>query len=204
MGLSVSPEVVVNRVRERLPDESALSTEEVFLILSNRRRRYTMYYLLQNGEDADIRDVVEQVAVWESDAATAPKDLNSAERKRVYTALQQNHLPKMADIGVIEYNKNRGNVEPTEQLNELDIYLDIVQGGQIPWSGLYFGLSLVSYLLILIVWVVGFPFTLIPPLAWGAVVATVFMISSVAHLYENRQQKFSAGDAPPELDSSDE
>lgn len=204
MGSSVSLNAVVDRIRERLPDERGLSTDDVFSILSNRRRRYTLYYLLQNGEDADMRDVVEQVAVWESDAATAPEDLNSAERKRVYTALQQNHLPKMADIGVIEYNKSRGDVEPTEQLNELDIYLDIVQGGQIPWSGLYLGLSFVSYLLILIVWVVGFPFTLLSPLAWGAVVAAVFMISSVAHLYENRQQKFSAGDAPPELNNSDE
>lgn len=185
-------------IANRLPRNGSLSTEEIFSVLSNRRRRYTLHYLLQNGADTNVSEIAEQLAAWESN--TEPAKIDSETRKRTYTALQQNHLPRMADIGVIDFNKDRGTIEPTESLQELDIYLDISQGHQIPWSEYYLLLSMSAGLLVLMVWQVGFPFTLVPPLGWAAVIWGVFTVTSITHVLENRQQKFSTTDTPPELD----
>jgi hypothetical protein len=40
----------------------------------------------------------------------------------VYVSLYQNHLPKMDSVGVIEYDRNRGTVEP-RNLSEMRPYL---------------------------------------------------------------------------------
>lgn len=201
MASKASSASILDRVREHLPGNSTLSSEEIFSILSNRRRRYTLHYLLHNGDRTDIREVAEQIAAWESD--THPQDVTSDTRKRVYTALQQNHLPSMADAGIVDYNKQRGTIETTEKLEEFDIYLEIVQGYQIPWSEYYVALSSGSLLLIGAVWTLGYPFTLLPKLAWAGIVGVIFLIASLTHLYETHQQKVNTSDGPPEMHTTE-
>lgn len=179
-------------------ERSSLSAQEIFSVLSNCRRRFVLHYLLQNGENTTIREVAEQVAAWESSADTEYVDSDA--RKRVYTALQQNHLPKMDEAGIVDFQKDRGVIEKTDAAEELDIYLEIAQGRQIPWSEYYFALSVGCFLLVGTAWAVGFPFTLIPPLGWAGIIISVFAVSSLAHLYENRTQKFGTSGKPPELE----
>ena len=54
---------------------------------------------------------MEYVAAWEND--TTVERIGSTERKRVYTALRQSHLDRMADAGIIEYDVDieEANVE---------------------------------------------------------------------------------------------
>jgi hypothetical protein len=49
---------------------------------------------------------IEQVAAWENDISVA--GLSSDAYQRVYIALYQCYLPKLAETGVIEYNRDRG------------------------------------------------------------------------------------------------
>src|SRR6056297_2742000 len=88
------------------------SRDEVFTALSNRRRRNVITYLKQHDDDARVRDIAEQLAAWENDVEV-PK-VTYKQRKRVYTALHQSHLPKLADGGFIDYEPNRGIVSLTE------------------------------------------------------------------------------------------
>ncbi|MFW6000274.1 MAG: DUF7344 domain-containing protein, partial [Halorubrum sp.] len=142
-----------------------ISEDDLFDVLANQRRRFAVHLLKRESDDAvKIGEMAEQIAAWEN--GIDPAEISSSERKRVYTALQQSHLPKMDDAGVVEFNKARGVVEPTPALTDVDVYLDVVEGREIPWSEYYLGLSGVAAALVGAVWLGAWPFTLLPEMAW--------------------------------------
>ena len=85
--------------------------DDRFDLLSNHRRRRVLTNLMEN-DTAVVGELAEHIASTENGKSVAA--LSSQERKRVYIALYQSHLPKMADAGVIDYDKNRGTVSLTE------------------------------------------------------------------------------------------
>ncbi|MFB6131141.1 MAG: hypothetical protein ABEJ28_10010 [Salinigranum sp.] len=98
-----------------------LSRDEIFHVLQNRRRRDVLRYLQGRHDAVDLSDLAEQVAAWEHD--TTVDALTSKERKRVYVALYQAHLPKLDDNGLVEYDQQRGTLRRTERADLLDPYL---------------------------------------------------------------------------------
>jgi hypothetical protein len=111
----------VDRLPQPDPEADPLTKDEMFHLLSNRRRRDALRYLADRDEPVDMRDLAEQVAAWEHDTTVA--QLDSDERQRVYIALYQTHLPKLDSHGVIAYNQSRGIVERTDRADQLDPYL---------------------------------------------------------------------------------
>ncbi|WP_336038247.1 DUF7344 domain-containing protein [Halobacterium yunchengense] len=174
-----------------------LSEDELFDVLANRRRRYAVHALKAEGETAELGDVAEQVAAWEYGVDV--EAVSYDERKRVYTALQQSHLPMMDDAGVVDFDKNRGTVEPTAALEDVEVYMDVVQGHEIPWSVYYLGLSGVAASLTAAVWLNAWPFALLSDVAWLVAVVAMFAASAVAHTYYSRGQRIGETDEPPEL-----
>jgi hypothetical protein len=175
----------------------APTEDELFDVLANRRRRYAVHALDDADGATEIGDVAEQVAAWEYGVDV--EQVSYEERKRVYTALQQSHFPMMDDAGVVDFDKNRGTVEPTESLDDVEVYMDVVQGNEIPWSVYYLGLSGVAASLMAAVWTGTWPFALLPDVAWGVAVTAMFGVSAVAHTYYARGQRIGASDEPPEL-----
>jgi len=94
-----------------------LSLNERFEILKNERRRIVLQYLKEVDETVQLNDLADQVTAIEND--TTVDAITSDERKRVYVGLYQFHLPKMAKMGVVDYNKDRGNVRLTDTGNDL-------------------------------------------------------------------------------------
>ncbi|MFC7174176.1 hypothetical protein ACFQL0_14140 [Haloplanus litoreus] len=123
--------------------------QEVFDILSNRRRRYALYALLRD-ETATIGSLADQIAAWENGCAV--NEVTPTERKRVYTALQQSHLPKLERTGLVSFDRDSGRVTPTDAADELDIYLEVVGEEQLSWDQYYLGLSAVSAAVVVAVW----------------------------------------------------
>ena len=62
--------------------EDSLSNGEIFDLLSNHRRRYTIHYCKQIETPVSLSDLAEQVAAWELEKDIS--ELSSSERKRVY------------------------------------------------------------------------------------------------------------------------
>jgi hypothetical protein len=108
----------------------ALSDDDLFHILQTNRRRDAIRYLLDQDGPVKMRDVAEYVAARENDTTVA--QLNSTERQRVYIPLYQSHLPKLDKEGIIEYNKSRGIVEPTDRLELFRPYLELEIGDDEP------------------------------------------------------------------------
>lgn len=176
-------------------DERHEPTEqEVFDILSNRRRRYALY-ALADDDAATIGSLAEQIAAWENDCTI--DDITSTERKRVYTALQQSHLPKLERMGLIHFDQETGRVRPTDTVEEMDIYLEVVGEEQLSWDQYYLGLSALSVGIVVAIWLDLPFFRAIPPLLWMTFVVGLFTASAVAHNY--RSAGLKATTEPPEV-----
>jgi DNA-binding transcriptional ArsR family regulator len=176
-------------------DGSSNPTEqEVFDVLSNRRRRYALYALFRN-EASTIGSLADQIAAWENDHCVG--DVTPVERKRVYTALQQSHLPKLERTGLVTFDPESGRVRITEAASNLDIYLEVVGDDQLSWDQFYLGLSAVSAAVVVAVWLGVPPFDALPTLSWMALVVTLFGVSAVTQRY--RSERMSQGSVPPDV-----
>lgn len=166
-------------------------------VLSNRRRRFAIHYLKSRGETTSLGELSEQVAAWENGCEV--EEVTHAQRKRVYTALQQSHLPVMDDAGVVIFDKDRGIVEPTDSLESVDIYLDLVRDADVPWSEYYLGLSTVCAVVVAVAWLDLSPLSTVPDLGWAVFMVVAFGVSALAHEYATRSSEIGASERPPEL-----
>jgi hypothetical protein len=192
--------VVIEEETDAGSDES-LSEDELFDVLASRRRRYAVHALEDVDGETDLGTLAEQVAMWEYDVDVG--ELSSTERKRVYTALQQSHLPKMDEAGLVDFNKDRGVIEPTSELNDIDIYLEVVSGDEIPWSKYYLGLAGLGGSVLLALWTNAWPFTLLPDLAWMTFVVVAFAVSAAMHAYYASNRRLGNEEKPPEARTDD-
>lgn len=173
---------------DEMPDRG-----EIFTLLSNHRRRYTVHYCKLDEEPAELSDLAEQVAAWELDKEI--NELDHTERKRVYTSLQQTHLPALDDAGMINFED--GVVEATDQVEQMEVYMDIVPGDSIPWGEYYLGLSVVGFV---VLGGVGFgilPTETVPALGWALIVLAVFASSAGYHIYQSHQNRLGSMERPP-------
>ncbi|QIO24573.1 hypothetical protein [Haloarcula sp. JP-L23] len=84
------------------PDRQAPALDEdaVYDLLGNERRRVCLKLLSQSDEVWDVSDLSERVAEIVSDPSTSPDDIYNS----VYISLCQNHLPKLDEVDLVEYD----------------------------------------------------------------------------------------------------
>jgi hypothetical protein len=175
-----------------------ISHDECFELLSNHRRRFTLHYLRRAENGTELGELAEHVAAWENEIPL--EELSYDQRKRVYTSLQQVHLPRMDDIGVVEFDDREGRVTMGPAADELEIYMEVVGGREIPWSSFYLGLGVVNLALVGLV-AAGIPgFSALSGVEAAIFVVTTFLVAALAHLYVTRTEMRLGSDGdPPEL-----
>lgn len=82
--------------------QSGLEPSEVFRALQHSRRRYVLHSLADGGEQT-LTELATGVVAWEQDKR--PERVTDAERKQCRTALYHSHVPKLADLGVLEFER---------------------------------------------------------------------------------------------------
>jgi hypothetical protein len=174
-----------------------LSTEDIYEVLANRRRRYAIHYLKQTGEAVDVSTLAEQVAAWENEKSV--EELDSQERKRVYISLYQSHLPTLEKRGLVAYDADRGIVELTDSIADAEIYLEVVAGRNVPWSYFYLGLSLVSGLLVALTYYEIGVLEGVPAVAIAGVITLLFGASAVLQTVQTGRMQLGDEGPPPEL-----
>jgi hypothetical protein len=174
-------------------DEEGLGKDTSFHLLESRRRRWAIRRLNREGS-AEIGDLAEQIAAWEN--GTSVEEVTSRQRRSAYTSLQQTHLPTLDEAGVVDFNADRGIVEATERMEDLDIYLEVVPERDIPWSTYYLGVGVLSCVLVGLAAVGGDLLALVPDLGWAALIAVTLTISAAIHAYRSRSMRVDSGDVP--------
>jgi hypothetical protein len=169
--------------------------DECFDLLSNHRRRCTLHYLHSNDGVATIQELSEQIAAWENGKPI--EEVSHRERKRVYTSLQQVHLPRLDEAAVVTFDHQHGVVEVGPAAADLDIYLEVVERRDVPWSVFYLGLTLLN-LLVFSASVLGLsPLVGVPGVGVAVFVVTTYLVAALAHVYVTRSEmRLGAGEKP--------
>ncbi|WP_238709375.1 DUF7344 domain-containing protein [Natronorubrum halophilum] len=175
----------------------SLSKGEIFEVLRNQRRRYVLQYLKQDSRPVELGALAQQVAAWEYD--TTLEEVTPEQRKRVYTTLQQTHLPKMDQSGILEFDSDEGVIEGTNRARDISIYLEIVPGHEFAWRELYLSLGAISSALVAALWLDIYPLTLLSNLTWAGAIAVTFTLTAAVHIYHERNMRLGHGSQPPEL-----
>ncbi len=115
--------MVANPETDR-PDErsaaDAPSVSEVFAMLSRKRRRIVLEALLDHRH-MTMADLAEQVACREEETAFA--ELDEEEVLEVYTSLWHQHVPKLEEGGLVEYDEEHDLVALAPAADEIDGFI---------------------------------------------------------------------------------
>lgn len=90
-----------------------LSLDHLLDLLAREQRRHVLYYLDETGA-ATVDDLVEHVATASGVAET-----------NVAVALRHTHLPRLADVGAVDYDPDSGRVALAATADRLRPYLDL-------------------------------------------------------------------------------
>lgn len=91
-------------------EASADAVDEAFELLAEQRRRLLLEVMRTYAEPLTLPDAAEEVAVRETGR---PVPNIPAERvAEIYTSLYHDHLPRLVDAGLLEYDQERDLVSP--------------------------------------------------------------------------------------------
>ena len=178
-----------------------LSEEEIFDVLSNRRRRFVIHALKRarerKEEPLDVSELSTQVTAWELDVD--PEEVSYDDRRNVHSTLRRTHLPKLEANHVVTVDEETDEVRATEILADLEIYVEVLRGKEIPWSLYYVGLAAVIASVFLAVYA-GVPgFATLSALNVSVFAVTAFGVSSIVHHAIGRHARLGRHEKPPEL-----
>ncbi len=178
------------------PTPKAPSRGDAFHLLRNERRRLLLRYLRDRDPPVEVGEAATRIAAWEADdpLPAVPSD----HRKRVYTALQQTHLPAMDELGVVEYDHDRGTVAPTEHAETVAVYLEVVPRSEFPWQEYYLALGAVACGLAAALWADVAVLSAVDDRVWTTVLAVVLAVSGTIHVYTGRRLDLEASGPLPE------
>jgi uncharacterized protein YqfB (UPF0267 family) len=95
------------------------SADDVFDILSHAGQRYVLTYLLQSTGPVSLSTLTDYAA------SQSDSTVDSYFRKHIVIELTHTVLPKLADNGFIEYDREQQLVEPTELTPAVEPYLRV-------------------------------------------------------------------------------
>ncbi len=103
-------------MRKREQGSRSIATAEppsldlIFDLLSNRRRRYTLYCLSERVDGvAAVDELVDAVVRLEAEAEDVSREFDE-HRKTVRAELRHSHLPKLADTSLLEHDRRSETV----------------------------------------------------------------------------------------------
>jgi len=155
---------------------------EIHRVLSNQRRREALRELGSRPGTLSVRDLADAIAEAESGVSPAPAKV----RDSVYISLHQTHLPKLHELGIVNYDRDARSVELREGARSVGQYMDVVTGGGFTWGEYYRGVG-VAGLLATTAALAEVPLVgAVDPLLWASGFLSVFAASTAYQLWTNR------------------
>ena len=91
-------------------DEQPATVDEAFRLLANHRRRLFIQVMCEFREELTLPDAAEEVASRETRRPIV--DISAERIADVYISLYHDHLPRLVDAGLLEYDQERDLVAP--------------------------------------------------------------------------------------------
>ena len=118
-----------------------LDAGEIHDILRNDRRRLAIKCLREMDGGLSVRDLSEEVATRETGESPAPRD----KRRSVYVSLHQTHLPKLDELGIVDYDTDEKEVRLRDRAAEITTYMEVVPRYGITWAEYYLVLGILGF-----------------------------------------------------------
>jgi len=96
----------MNTKQTEIPD--SLPLDDRLSLLSSHYRRYLLYGLSQYTTPVSLAVLTDTVTEFEHGT---PAEQHRDERLKIYTALYHNHLPRLVDAGVVQYDQSEDMVD---------------------------------------------------------------------------------------------
>ncbi|WP_435099569.1 DUF7344 domain-containing protein [Halorubrum sp. N11] len=119
-----------------------LTKDEVFEVLSSSRRRQILYHLHRRGGRADLRSLARDTATEETDETDETVDSDVV--KRFYISLYQTHIPKLEQVGLVQYDGDDKTVTLTDRVDDVARVLNEDTEPDRQWPVYYGALALVG------------------------------------------------------------
>ncbi|MFP9193876.1 hypothetical protein ACLI4Q_19895, partial [Natrialbaceae archaeon A-CW1-1] len=100
-----------------------VSLDELFEILSDKRRRYVLYCLHEQDGSITIQELVETINMWEEDPPAQSSAWDKIEHLEV--ELEHHHLPKTAEADFVQYNPENRTIQVQDPSVEVDALITI-------------------------------------------------------------------------------
>lgn len=84
-----------------------LAEDKFYRALASSDRRRVLYYLLEEN-DSTVEELATVLCGWK--ATTGQTMRRPADRRELIVELSHNHLPQLADVGLISYESHTGSV----------------------------------------------------------------------------------------------
>jgi len=122
-----------------------LSPVEIHDVLSNERRKMVIDLLCEERTEISARHLSEYIAERETGESPPPRN----KRQSAYVSLHQTHLPKLDELGIIEYDQSDKTVTlDDEARQQVSVYMETVPKYGLSWSEYYAGVSVFGLLLV--------------------------------------------------------
>jgi hypothetical protein len=164
-----------------MSQQDSLTQDTVYDLLSNARRRFVISFLRGRDEPIELSELSKRVAAWENE--TDVDDLTDQQVKRVYVSLYQTHIPKLADSGLVDYDKDTGEVSLTSNIEELDTYLPEGDQRQIPWQFVYAAVAVAGLAAYVAMAIFPAAFDAISMTAVNVVIIAAFGVVAAVHYW---------------------
>ena len=107
----------IDPTSDPLTEHAELPIDHAIDLLRARPRRETLRRLLARGEPVSLADLAEAVAT-----GRGPPSVQR--RERVAIDLHHVHLPKLADAGLVHYDRESETVEAVDAASRVEPFLD--------------------------------------------------------------------------------
>lgn len=101
-------------------DNNLNRVDVIFGALTDHRRRLALYYLQEQEGVGDFGSLVNQVASWERNQPI--RAISDEDRYHVKAEFHHSHLPKLEELGLVEYDQRSGAIryaDPPPMLTKL-------------------------------------------------------------------------------------
>lgn len=98
-------------------NHSTTTADVAFDMLSSRRRRYILYYLIQRTGAVELRELAHQLMMWDETAID--------DHERISMSLYHVHLPKLEESGILTFDSTQRLIKLEATANELKPYLEL-------------------------------------------------------------------------------
>ena len=160
--------------------ESPIHEHEIHDVLRNERRVHALKYLGEFEGAVSLRELSEEIARRETGQSPPPRNI----RESVYNSLHQTHLPKLDELGVLEYDRDRKRVRLLEPAEQFDLYMEVTTEHEVTWATYYRTVGVVA-LAVVVLADVGLPaFAALPAAVWAGGFLGVFALSTLYQRFE--------------------